>query len=68
MAQKILFCFGDGALELNTNLVENMFIRNKLGMKDWMFFGSLEAGRTTHPSTPCSTTADPGTRSRRLPC
>jgi transposase len=41
---KILVCFGDGALELDTNLVENMIRPTKLGMKNWMFFGSLEAG------------------------
>ncbi len=42
--QKILVCFEDGALELDTNLVENMIRPTKLGMKNWMFFGSLEAG------------------------
>jgi transposase len=41
---KILVCFEDGALELDTNLVENMIRPTKLGMKNWMFFGSLEAG------------------------
>lgn len=41
---KILVCFGDEALELDTNLVENMIRPTKLGMKNWMFFGSLEAG------------------------
>jgi hypothetical protein len=41
---KILICFEDGALELDTNLVENMIRPTKLGMKNWMFFGSLEAG------------------------
>jgi len=42
--QKILVCFEDGSLELDTNLVENMIRPTKLGMKNWMFFGSLEAG------------------------
>ncbi len=28
----------------DTNLVENMIRPTKLGMKNWMFFGSLEAG------------------------
>jgi len=41
---KIIVCFEDGALELDTNLVENMIRPTKLGMKNWMFFGSLEAG------------------------
>ncbi len=41
---KILVCFEDGALELDTNLVENMIRPTKLGMRNWMFFGSLEAG------------------------
>ena len=41
---KIIICFEDGALELDTNLVENMIRPTKLGMKNWMFFGSLEAG------------------------
>ena len=42
---KILVCFEDGALELDTNLVENMIRPTKLGMKNWMFFGTLEAGK-----------------------
>lgn len=41
---KIIVCFENGALELDTNLVENMIRPTKLGMKNWMFFGSLEAG------------------------
>lgn len=41
---KILVSFEDGALELDTNLVENMIRPTKLGMKNWMFFGSVEAG------------------------
>lgn len=41
---KILHCLGQGVLEIDTNLVENMIRPTKLGMKNWMFFGSLEAG------------------------
>jgi hypothetical protein len=31
-------------LELDINLVENMTRPSELGMKNWMFFGSLGAG------------------------
>ena len=41
---KILLCLSQGVLEIDTNLVENMIRPTKLGMKNWMFFGSLEAG------------------------
>lgn len=41
---KFLICLECGGLELDTNLVENMIRPTKLGMKNWMFFGSLEAG------------------------
>ena len=41
---KIHHCLTQGVLELDTNLVENMIRPTKLGMKNWMFFGSLEAG------------------------
>lgn len=41
---KILHCLTQGVLEIDTNLVENMIRPTKLGMKNWMFFGSLEAG------------------------
>jgi transposase len=41
---KFLLCLEDGALELDTNLVENMIRPTKLGMKNWLFFGSLKAG------------------------
>jgi transposase len=41
---KFLVCLEGGSLELDTNLVENMIRPTKLGMKNWMFFGSLEAG------------------------
>jgi hypothetical protein len=42
--EKILHCLSQGVLEIDTNLVENMIWPTKLGMKNWMFFGSLEAG------------------------
>lgn len=41
---KILHCLQQGVLEIDTNLVENMIRPTKLGMKNWLFFGSLEAG------------------------
>ncbi len=41
---KFLHCLEQGVLEIDTNLVENMIRPTKLGMKNWMFFGSLEAG------------------------
>jgi transposase len=31
-------------LEIDANRVENMIRPTKLGMKNWMFFGSLESG------------------------
>ena len=42
--QKIIYCLSQGVLELDTNRVENMIRPTKLGMKNWMFFGSVEAG------------------------
>lgn len=42
--KKIRHCLSQGVLEIDTNLVENMIRPTKLGMKNWMFFGSLEAG------------------------
>ncbi len=41
---KIRHCLSQGILEIDTNLVENMIRPTKLGMKNWMFFGSVEAG------------------------
>jgi transposase len=41
---KILHCLEQGVLEIDTNRVENMIRPTKLGMKNWMFFGNLEAG------------------------
>jgi transposase len=41
---KFLHCLEQGVLEIDTNLVENMIRPTKLGLKNWMFFGSLEAG------------------------
>lgn len=42
--EKIRHCLSQGVLEIDTNLVENMIRPTKLGMKNWMFFGSVEAG------------------------
>ena len=41
---KIRHCHEQGVLEIDTNRVENIIRPTKLGMKNWMFFGSLEAG------------------------
>ena len=41
---KIIHCLTQGVLEIDTNGVENMIRPTKLGMRNWMFFGSLEAG------------------------
>ncbi len=41
---KFAVCLVDGRLELDTNLVENQIRPSKVGMKNWLFFGSLEAG------------------------
>lgn len=41
---KFLLCLEQGVLEIDTNRVENMIRPTKLGMRNWMFFGSLEAG------------------------
>lgn len=41
---KFLVCLEQGILEIDNNLVENMIRPTKLGMKNWMFFGNLEAG------------------------
>ena len=35
----------NGLLEIDNNLVENAVRPTKLGMKNWLFFGSKEAGR-----------------------
>ena len=37
----------DGALEIDNNLVENAIRPTKLGMKNYMFFGSAEAGKAS---------------------
>ncbi len=42
--EKFLVCLEQGTLEVDTNLVENMIRPTKLGAKNSMFFGSLEAG------------------------
>ena len=41
---KILHCLTQGVLEIDTNGVENTIRPTKLGMKNWLFFGSLKAG------------------------
>lgn len=41
---KIIHCLTQGVLEIDTNGVENAIRPTKLGMRNWMFFGSLEAG------------------------
>ena len=41
---KFVVCLEDGTLELDTNLVENLIRVPKVGMKNYLFFGSLEAG------------------------
>lgn len=41
---KFLVCLEQGILEIDTNGVENMIRPSKLGMRNWMFFGNLEAG------------------------
>ena len=37
----------DGALEIDNNLVENAIRPTKLGAKNYMFFGSAEAGKAS---------------------
>lgn len=41
---KFQLCLEQGILEIDTNRVENMIRPTKLGMRNWMFFGNLEAG------------------------
>lgn len=41
---KFAVCLEDGTLELDTNLTENLIRPAKLGLKNFLFFGSLEAG------------------------
>jgi transposase len=41
---KFLVCLQQGTLEVDTNLVENLIRPTKLGARNSMFFGSLEAG------------------------
>jgi Transposase IS66 family len=38
-------------LEIDTNRVKNLIRPTKLGMKNWTFFGSLEAGESSASST-----------------
>lgn len=42
--EKFAVCLVDGNLELDTNLVENLIRPAKVGMKNYLFFGCLEAG------------------------
>ena len=41
---KFLVCLAQGTLDVDTNLVENLIRPTKLGAKNSLFFGSLEAG------------------------
>ena len=41
---KFLVCLEQGVLDIDNNSVENLIRASKLGMRNWMFFGSLEAG------------------------
>lgn len=41
---KFLLCLEQGVLDIDNNGVENLIRATKLGMRNWMFFGSLEAG------------------------
>ena len=41
---KFIVCLENGRLEVDNNLAENKVRPAKLGARNWMFFGSLEAG------------------------
>ena len=41
---KFIVCLENGRLEIDNNLAENKIRPAKLGARNWMFFGSLEAG------------------------
>lgn len=43
--EKIMVCLKSGELPLDNNAVENLVRPTKLGMRNWMFIGSLEAGK-----------------------
>lgn len=43
---KLEKCFYDGRLEIDNNLIENGIRPTKLGAKNWLFMGSVEAGQT----------------------
>lgn len=45
--EQFLLCLEDGRLELDTNFVENAIRPAKLGLKNYLFMGSLEAGATS---------------------
>jgi len=56
--EKIEAILTDGRYELDTNLVENAIRITMLGAKNYLFFGSAEAGKQKTPSsTPCWRTA-----------
>jgi hypothetical protein len=44
--EKFGLCLEDGRLELDTNFVENVIRPAKLGLKNYLFMGNLEAGST----------------------
>jgi len=41
---KFILCLEQGVLDIDNNKVENLIRPSKLGMKNFLFFGSLEAG------------------------
>lgn len=45
--EQFRLCLEDGRLELDTNFVENAIRPAKLGLKNYLFMGSLEAGATS---------------------
>jgi transposase len=45
--EEIERCFEDGRLEIDNNLVENAIRPVKLGLKNYLFFGNAEAGKTS---------------------
>jgi transposase len=45
--EQFSLCLEDGRLELDTNFVENAIRPAKLGLKNYLFMGSLEAGATS---------------------
>ena len=41
---KFMACLGQGVLDVDNNKLENLIRPAKLGMRNYLFFGSLEAG------------------------